>query len=752
MSDHVGVPNSKPDAIETSPVTATVTSDCAPSGRAPVPTTAEFLASVLPVPGPENPGFVNLHYSMVASDGKLITGAGWPYTKIESLLDRAAWCNDRPNFKGVWFCTSSQRSAGTNAKGKPKAIRLHKNVLAVKAIWVDVDVKPEDATGKHYLTMGEAWDAITAFRKKVGLPQFSAAVNSGGGLHIYWISDKPLDPAEWATYAAGLKALLLREGVKCDAGLTTDDVRLLRLPGTFNHKYVPPREVKLLPLPLVVYDFSTSLGFLTPPVTMAVTPAAPYSPFFEGVDPAAFGRPAFTIDDGSTLGPSTESYSDHSALDPSPVFEQCGFMKEAVLTGGRDFGEPLWNLSVLTSTFLENGRGVAHQISHAHAGYSPAETDAKYDQKVAVKATGGVGWPSCATIQGAGCKSCALCPHLLKGKSPLHLTGPVTVTVIPGSTTAGPATWSPANTKATFANIRHRRTLYGHDLVRGEITILGSPGGVGKSSLAIGMGVSIVAGQELLDEKIRGNGLKVLLINAEDSTDEIRRRIWAFSLAHSVAEVNVSRLYLAGADDPRVQRLSFLRTNQKGYSELDTAGLAELRSALQSLAPDVIILDPLVALCTHGNMNDNPSMSLVMRALKGLAAEFDCAILIVAHTSKAGEAGAANAVSGAASIVNLARRAIMPVTLSAEEAIPLGILLSERLRHFKLIDAKSNLAPRSTDYRCTVCKASNCPTQSLRLIRLGTTCRPLFGFNRYPTPRMSGRWMNRRYGKRSSTW
>jgi len=41
--------------------------------------------------------------------------------------------------------------------------------------------------------------------------------------------------------------------------------------------------------------------------------------------------------------------------------------------------------------------------------------------------------------------------------------------------------------------------------------------------------------------------------------------------------------------------------------------LAQLRATCQSLSPDLIILDPLVALCANGNMNDNASMSLVMR-------------------------------------------------------------------------------------------------------------------------------------------
>ena len=39
----------------------------------------------------------------------------------------------------------------------------------------------------------------------------------------------------------------------------------------------------------------------------------------------------------------------------------------------------------------------------------------------------------------------------------------------------------------------------------------------------------------------------------------------------------------------------------------------------------------------------------------------------------------------------------MPVTLSEDEATKLGVLPSERLRYFKLVDAKSNLVVRSDD-------------------------------------------------------
>ena len=81
------------------------------------------------------------------------------------------------------------------------------------------------------------------------------------------------------------------------------------------------------------------------------------------------------------------------------------------------------------------------------------------------------------------------------------------------------------------------------------------------------MAICVATNRELLGEKIRGGGnLKVLVINGEDSTDEIRRRTYAFCLAHGVAEHDLKDLTIVGADDAWVQRISFLKTNLTGYS------------------------------------------------------------------------------------------------------------------------------------------------------------------------------------------
>jgi hypothetical protein len=430
-------------------ITATVTSSFTGQGESPVEpvqvtlaTAAEknlkFLDEVVVWPGKDNPGWINLHVNSRNDDPTKNGGkpyvVGWPFKEVGDLMSRAQWASATGgNFFNVWFCTSQQRDHATGKNGKIKALRGHHNTTWLKALWVDLDVgnKLDPATGKpetkHYDTPAEAWAAISAFRKKVDLPAPSAVVNSGGGLHVYWITIEPLTPADWRPYAEGLKALLLAEGIKCDAGLTTDDCRILRVPGTFNHKYDPPRPVVLLHLGQM-YNFVTDLLFLrsfkvSPTAAPSAQPAQPdvTEPGFDtsvGLDPT---DPIFAgLNPAEALAAGVAPIGAF-LIDPTPVFEQCGFLRAARATGGKDYDNPLWNLSVLCTAFMENGRDLAHQISKGHPCYTAAETDAKFDTKIADRANRGIGYPSCATIAGAGCKSCASCPLFSQGKSPLNI-------------------------------------------------------------------------------------------------------------------------------------------------------------------------------------------------------------------------------------------------------------------------------------------------------------------------------------------
>lgn len=385
----------------------------------------QFLERIVVWPGgKEAPGWINLHCHMKNRDPSKNGGKdwviGWPFKTVEDFISRAKWLETTDQFFDAWFCTSQQSQSSANKAGKPKAVRLHRNATWLKAIWVDIDVKDDD---KHYHTAQDAWNVVSAFRRKVGLPLPSAIVNSGGGLHVYWISHVPLSPDEWRPYAEGLKALLLAEDIKCDTGLTTDDVRILRVPGTSNYKYSPPRPVELLHLGKD-YNFGVDLALLKLVAPAPETsPAANIEPDFANSPDPAF---ASLSPDASLQGGIERSTK---LLDPRPIFQDCGFLRQAFATGGKDFDNPLWNLSVLCTTFMENGHVYAHEISKGHAGYAPPDTQALYDRKMADRVDRDIGYPSCATIQGAGCKSCATCPLLAKGKSPLNIRPPLTAAV-----------------------------------------------------------------------------------------------------------------------------------------------------------------------------------------------------------------------------------------------------------------------------------------------------------------------------------
>jgi hypothetical protein len=459
--------------------------------------------------------------------------------------------------------------------------------------------------------------------------------------------------------------------------------------------------------PLKLYDFEKSLVVLKSfagPVAQAPTQGPAHSLFADGVDPAIFRvKPVLTV--AAAGEPSLGAGIDIDRLvDFRPIAAKqdkggCEFYREAFATGGKNHHQPLWNLAVLGTTFMENGNAIAHAISKGHAEYTEVDTQALYDRKMAERHDRGIGYPSCAAIEANGCSSCATCPLRSKGKSPLNIRPVVNATVTDASSPSGSssqANWTP-RPGISFSKIPHRKFLYGFDLVRGELTVLGSPGGAGKSSFAIGMAISSATGREFLQEKIRGNNLKALVINGEDSSEEIWRRVYAFSLEHGIAERDLHGLTVVGADDAWVQQISFLTTNEKGASTLNQRGLDALQRALDALHPDVIVLDPLVSFCGGGNMNDNAVMSLAMRKLKEFAARYKCAVLIVHHTTKRGDAGNVETISGAAAITNLARRAIMPAPLTDDDIKRLGILPSERPQYFKLVDAKSNLVPRAVD-------------------------------------------------------
>ncbi len=162
------------------------------------------MEQVIAWPGPEGSGFVNLHWKTphIGHNNKPIW-SGKPFKELKPFMDMVQWGASKPSImKDIFFCLSTQSSTGILKNGKITAARSAATALALKAIWLDVDVGKD----KGYATIEDALTAISTFYHGANLPAPSAFVFSGGGIHVYWISDIPLSVSEWRPYAEGLRA------------------------------------------------------------------------------------------------------------------------------------------------------------------------------------------------------------------------------------------------------------------------------------------------------------------------------------------------------------------------------------------------------------------------------------------------------------------------------------------------------------------------------------------------------------------
>lgn len=110
------------------------------------------------------------------------------------------------------------------------------DVGALGTVWVDEDFKhfPDGAEG--------AERALSSFPLEP-----SILVASGGGFQPYWLLNEPATPEYFTRIEAinrGLTVALAPEGTTLDAAV--DAARVLRLPGTTNFKYSPPRPVRIV--------------------------------------------------------------------------------------------------------------------------------------------------------------------------------------------------------------------------------------------------------------------------------------------------------------------------------------------------------------------------------------------------------------------------------------------------------------------------------------------------------------------------
>jgi putative DNA primase/helicase len=312
---------------------------------------------------------------------------------------------------------------GTRPDASLRSVRGREDTaVALPAIWVDLDVAGE---GHSSNTLPPDRDAALALLDAVPCRP-SIVVRTGGGFHVYWLF-KEMWILDSAAERRAAKSLLQRvqNALRAEArrhGWSIDHTaelsRVLRLPGTFNHKTMQKQLTAVEELHLdrryEASHFDALPGQGPHPGPLPQREREPEPPP---------GRRGEIVLGGRYEEP--EEY-DGAPADFARVRRGCPWMFHCD-EDRESLPEPEWYamLSIAgrcTGPGGTSGRELAHDLSRGHRGYTPAETDDKL--RHALRDTGPRGCHHIAFELGLFDEYCDRCVHFGRIAGPIRLGRP----------------------------------------------------------------------------------------------------------------------------------------------------------------------------------------------------------------------------------------------------------------------------------------------------------------------------------------
>ena len=300
------------------------------------------------------------------------------YSSIDEALQKARDLND-----GGW---NAFFALGTFFDGSS---RTANNMQWMKSFFLDLDCGPD----KEFPSQAVAIDELRTFCENNNLPT-PTLINSGRGVHVYWILSEPVCREDWWPVAERLKRLCDEQGFAADPSRTSDAASILRVPSTHNHKYGDP-------LPVEFYGIED----------------------FDIVDFDAF---AVLLGDDPIPVPKKRETSAVSAFKDAMYKNYKGSFKRLLLKTKNGTGckhiikhqgsvsHDLWRAGLSIANVCEDGAEAAHIMSAQHEDYSVQGTLKKMED------TGGPHF--CSTIERLNPDGCEGCPNKGKITTPAVLT------------------------------------------------------------------------------------------------------------------------------------------------------------------------------------------------------------------------------------------------------------------------------------------------------------------------------------------
>lgn len=270
--------------------------------------------------------------------------------------------------------------------------RVATNVQWMKSFFLDLDCGPD----KEFASQAVAIDELRAFCENNSLPT-PTLINSGRGVHVYWILSEPVCRADWWPVAERLKMLCEDQGFKADPSCTSDAARILRVPSTRNYKYDEP-----LPVEFYGVEEPTTVDFDRFAVLLGDDPI-PVPQKKETSATSAFKDAMYQNYKGSFRRLLLKTKNDTG----------CAQIKH-IIQNQSSVSHDLWRAGLSIANVCEDGAEAAHVMSAKHEDYEVQATLRKMQD------TGGPHY--CATFERLNPDGCEGCPNKGSITTPAQLT------------------------------------------------------------------------------------------------------------------------------------------------------------------------------------------------------------------------------------------------------------------------------------------------------------------------------------------
>lgn len=178
--------------------------------------------------------------------------------------------------------------------------------------------------------------------------------------------------------------------------------------------------------------------------------------------------------------------------------------------------------------------------------------------------------------------------------------------------------------------IEPMRWLATHRVPEDDVTILAGDGGLGKTTLALQLGVSVACdlGDWLGTTTLSG---PVIFYSAEEPESEMRRRLDRVARKRGIDPDDIKRLFFHFAEADKA--LLGLSTSMGTIAPTPT--FQALCRSVMDVRPALLIVDSVAAVF-GGNQNDRVQARTFVTMFRRLAREAGCAIVLLDHPSLSG--------------------------------------------------------------------------------------------------------------------